>query len=337
MTYFILAAKRLYRSLPFVISILLLLGAVTLGSLLGKETAVPGAGIVALGEGKETSALLALLAEQDFVLYENEETLRCAIARGDISCGAVLAPDMEARILSTELDGCIRFLYPADSILPELFRVSVVTGVLSVASPYFSTPILKELAPEVDLTEEIAARYQEEKQNGTGFVFDIETVAGNAPREEDFGERFALTLLSVMLFVLPLLQSCRLFRPEYRTLEKRIGRQTAYTTVFLPEVGISLFSTLAAIAVGIPSASLLADKPRLLAHMGSAVAAAILLSLFALALPLVIKRAESLQMLIVPVLLLTLVFCPLMIDISLLFPAARVIRLFLPTYWIFLL
>ncbi len=337
MTYLYLALKRLSRSLPFLLSLILLLVAPTLGGLLGRQTASPNAGLVALDSSNETSQLIDILTEQGFLLYESEQAMREDIDLGRISCGAVLPADLGKRIRNVELDGSIRFLCPATALLPELFRVSVVSGILTVAAPYFSEPIIEELAPGYDLTSEIVAEYLARQNDGLGFVFDIETVETKPRVARDFGEIFGLTLLSVMLFILPLIQSCRICSDGYAALSRRLGKRIAYRTVFLPEVAVSQLCSLLCILIGLPLAAFLVGKPNLLAFLPSALLCSLLLGLLGLILPLVFKRADSLQMLIVPVLLLTLVFCPLFIDVAILFPAANILRAFLPTYWIFLL
>ncbi len=337
MTYLRLAARRLFRSVPFLVTLLCMAILVPAALLCGRTVAEPTAGFAANGTGEQTERLLSSLTDSGFIRYETEEALRTAISTGEVSCGAVLPADMEQRITSAKLDNSVLFLTAPTTILPDLFRISVVASVLSVASPYFSRPILEQLAPDSDLMHEIVSLYYEEQKNDTGFVFDVETVDGIAPEELDFGISFALTLLSVFLFALPLLQGCRLSSPQYLALKKRIGSRTAYRTVFLPEAAVSLLTTSLVLVLCFPVAALVSGKADFADKLIPALATAILLALLGLCLPLVFRRADALQMLLVPVLLLTIVLCPLFVDIGTFLPATRILRLFLPTYWIFLL
>ncbi len=335
MSFLLLACKRLFRSLPFLLSLLLLALTVTASLYSDRAIAPSPLGYTALGGGEETEALLTRLTERGFLRYESEDELRAAIQKGEIDCGAIFPADLETRITSASLENSVLFLCSPTAALPVLFRLEIVTELLFSASPYFSLPILEDLAPNADLREEIVERYQYEIQNGRGFVFDIETVTGEPPKETGFAISLAASVLSLFLFLMPLLQSCRLFQTGYRSLEGRLGKKTSLLTIFLPEALMSLLVTLLALCLIIPLGSRLSGQADFTAWLLPAVIAATLSASLGLALPLVFRRADALQMFTVPVLLLTLVLCPLFINIASLFPAANILRAFLPTYWIF--
>ncbi len=335
MTFLLLACKRLFRSLPLLLTLLLLVLTVTASLYSDRAIAPPTAGYVALGGGEETDAMLKRLSEYGFSRYETEDTLREAIGKGEIDCGAIFPADLETRITTADLENSVLFLCSPTASLPVLFRLEIVTELLSSASPYFSLPILEVLAPNADLREEIVERYQYELQNGSGFVFDVETISGNPPKETGFGISLAATALSVFLFLMPLLQSCRLFQSQYLALERRIGKKNALVTVFLPEALVSLLTTLLMLCLILPIGANLSGQTEIMGWLLPAFISAILLAALGLVLPILFRRADAVQMLIVPILLLTLVLCPLFINISLLFPTADALRLLLPTYWLF--
>ena len=335
MSFLFLAFKRMLRSLPFLLSLLLLTLTVTASLFCDRVIEPQGAGYVALSGGTESEAVQAGLSGRGFVRYETEEEMRHDIEAGILACGAVFVPDLESRITSASLEKSVRFLTSPTATLPTMFRLEIVTELLLAAAPYFSLPILETLAPSTDLRDEIVSAYHEELQSGTGFVFDVETVSGKVPDELGFALSLAVCLLSLFLFFLPLLQSCRLYQPEYRALVRRIGSKNALLTVFLPEAVVSFLLTLLALCIILPLGAVLSGKVRFIEWLLPAIISASLSASLGLLLPTVIRRADTLQMLTVPTLLLTLVLCPLFMNVANLLPAARFVQPFLPTYWIF--
>ena len=335
MRYILLAGKRLYRSLPFLLSLILLTLTVTASLYCDRAVTSPRAGVVTNGTGEHTDAMMERLIEYGFILYENEQTLRDALQNGTVDCGAVFPADIEQRITTPHLDGSILFLYSPTTSLPDLFRLELVTELLTEAAPYFSVPILKQLAPSADLSHEIAERYQYELLNGTGFVFDLETISGKEPTTTGFGISLATAALSLFLFLLPLIQSCRLYDRSYTAIENRIGKRKALLTVFLPEALVSLLTTLALVSLLIPLAASVSGQTAFAHRLLPALFTAILHAALGLILPLIFRKTDTLQMLAVPVLLLTVALCPLFFDFAIIAPAIDTVRLFLPTYWLF--
>ena len=335
MRYILLAGKRLFRSVPFLLSLILLTLTVTASLYCDRAVSSPRAGVVSNGTGEHTDAMLARLTEFGFLPYESEQALRDALQNGKIDCGAVFPADIEQRITTPHLDGSILFLYSPTTPLPDLFRLELVTELLTVAAPYFSVPILEQLAPNADLGDEIAERYRYELLNGTGFVFDLETVSGKEPTAVGFGISLATAALSLFLFLLPLIQSCRLYDISYAAIEKRIGKRKALFTVFLPEALVSLMTTLLTVSLLIPLAASVSGQTSFIGLLLPALFTAILHASLGLVLPLLFRRADALQMLAVPVLLLTVALCPLFFDFAMIAPAIDTVRLFLPTYWLF--
>lgn len=335
MRYILLAGKRLFRSVPFLLSLVLLMLTVTAALFCDRAVSSPVAGVVSNGTGEHTDAMMARLTEYGFLLYENEQALRDDLQNGVITCGAVFPADIEQRITTPNLAESILFLYTPTTSLPDLFRLELVTELLTEAAPYFSVPILEQLAPSADLADEIAERYRHELLNGTGFVFDIETVSGKAVSETGFGISLATAALSLFLFLLPLIQGCRLYDGSYTAIEKRIGKRKALFTVFLPEALVSLVTSLLLVCLLVPLAALASGQTAFTSRLLPALLTAILHASLGLVLPLLVRRADALQMLAVPVLLMTVAFCPLFFDLAIIAPVIRTVRLFLPTYWLF--
>ena len=158
MRYIFLAGKRLFRSVPFLLSLILLTVTVTASLFCDRAVSLPKAGVVSHGTGEHTAAMLERLTEYGFLPYDSEQALRDDLKNGIIDCGAVFPADIEQRITTPDPEQSIHFLYSPTTTLPDLFRLELVTELLTEAAPYFSTPILLELAPSADLSEKIAER-----------------------------------------------------------------------------------------------------------------------------------------------------------------------------------
>ena len=335
MRYILLATKRLFRSLPFLILLTLLTLTVTASLFCDRAVSEPKAGIVSGGTGVHTNAVMTRLAELGFLPYATEQDLREDLKRGVITAGAVLSADIEQRILAADLENTVLFLYTPTAVLPDLFRLEIVTELLTEAAPYFSVSILEQLVPSKDLSEMISEKYKNELLYGTGFVFDIETISGKEVTEIGFSISLATASLSLFLFLVPLILACRLYDRSYIAMERRIGKRAALFTVFLPEALVTLLTELLLVALLVPLSAMISGQTAFADRLLPALLATLLLFSLGLVLPLVFHRSDTLQMLAVPVLLMTLALCPLFLDLALLFPPLHTLRLFLPTYWLF--
>lgn len=336
MTYATLATRRLLRSLCFVLSVALLFGVAVFGVWLDDADRGLQAGYYTPSQGPLTTALRQGLEGYGcFISFDSEQALRTAVSAGEVNCGLLFASDLEQRLQQPSLSGSVLLLHCATTTLPDFYREVAVAELLTVAAPYFSRPVLDRLEVGRDLTPDVVAAYEALQKEGNGFFFEVQSVQGDAPPISSFGVTWTVTVLSVLLFAIPLLQACRMYQRSYQELSHRIGRRAALRTVFLPEALIVLAAECVCLVVATPLSVAWSGQTQLWSYLPACLISAVLLFAVATALALLLQRVEWLQMLLIPTLLLTLVLCPLYVDYGLFFPLLRTARLFLPTYWVF--
>ena len=137
------------------------------------------------------------------------------------------------------------------------------------------------------------------------------------------------TLYLLLLFAAVFYAAAEPVTDEARQLSARIGRRSAALHFFLPGFGLRLFLLFLAAALS----ALLAGRASLLPALLVFVLA---LAAFGFGLKLLPGKAWQ-GMLCLFLLILALAACPIYSDLSLQFPPAARLRLFLPPYWLWML
>lgn len=329
-----LAFRRLMRSAVFVLSMVIMLLAICGGGLCGRAYRGLRAGFVLENEGELSGQVCNELYKYGFARYDDEQKMREDVRFGRLDCGVSFCEDLEQRLSAVELTDCFKLYVSPLSTAPSMFSQAVCTELLYVAAPYLNLPVLERVAPGVDLEDEILGIYREMWQAQDSLFISYETIDGGQAHEAEFSETFVSLIVSLFLFIIPLMQGCRKYLKNYRGIRARIGSLRALQTVFLPEMLITLLCELAVLAIGLPAAALISGNPELMRLMLPAAVCALICCLLDIGIILVMPGGDAVQILMIPTLLLTLAVCPILFDLSAIIPPLRVLRPLLPTYWL---
>lgn len=334
MIWFRLSFRRLRRSAVFILSMIIMLLGICGGGLCDRAYKGLRAGFIFSGEGDNAERVCDELYKYGFERYYDESEMITAVRLGNLDCAVSFSDDLEERLLSVRLDESFRLYISPLSTAPLMFKEAVCTELLCVSAPHINFPLLEGLAPGSDFHDDILENYRKLWERKDGFSVSFETVDGAKAHEAAFSESFVSLIISLFLFVIPLMQGCRKYLNGYRGIKARIGKIDAFRTVFLPEMLITLICELIVIATGLPAAALISGNASLFRLLLPSIASALLLCLLDIGIILVMPSADSVQILMIPILLLTLAACPLIIDLSSILPFLRILRPALPTYWL---
>lgn len=334
MIWFCLSFRRLRRSAVFILSMIIMFLAICGGGLCDRAYHGLRAGFIFSGEGENAERVCDELYKYGFERFYDEAEMKTAVRLGRLDCGVSFCDDLEERLLSVELDNSFHIYVSPLSTAPSMFKEAVCTELLCVSVPYINFPLLERLAPDSDLNDEILDNYRRMWEERDGFSVGFETIDGAKTHEAAFSESFVSLIISLFLFMIPLMQGCRKYLKNYRSIEARIGKVCAFRTVFLPEMLVTLICELVVIAIGLPAAVLISGNTSLFRLLLPSLACALMLCLFDIGIILLMPSGDSIQILMIPTLLITLAACPLIFDLSSILPILRVLRPALPTYWL---
>ena len=321
------AVKRLFTTPWFTLFALLILLVPVLAQRAAAEVAVPAPGYAVEGAADEDARrMAAYLEEAGFTRHVSREELAEAVASGKADAGVVIPGNISEKLRAGRTEGCLGFIRSANAFLPDLWQEHASAALFGAYAPYVMADALEGTGLS---EEEIFAAYYGSFDNGKLFSFDIESAKGRVEPLSERQDRFFLGALSILLFAAAFYAAAEPLANETRKLSARSGMKKAVLRLYLPGAAARYLLLWLAGA----GAALLCERPAIILPLAAYV---LLLAVFGLCLKL-LPGAVWQGMLCLFLLLAALALCPIYNDLSLAFPAAAVIRRFLPPYWLWML
>lgn len=286
-------------------------------------------------DSAEAEAVLGYLSDYDFVIYETREEVEAAVRSGTADCGAILREGFEEAMESGEMEGVCEFLLSSRTSLQSTYSLLLAGGILEVYTPYLTAQAFADEGYEL-FQEEVDAYFAQAMEEITALDFVIVDVEGNEVSEEP------TILLPTGLIAIAgftaygfLAVAC-VRRPSEPVRVRFAGRSAYFRSAILPRLLSTGLLLLAATLIGI------ALGRRLLIFDLSAFALSVILyygiltALFAgmILLPL---PDHVLILIVAAEAAVSLVLCPLHMNIVLFVPQARVLRALDVPYWLYVL
>ncbi len=327
MTSLRFAVKRLFVTPWFALFWLLILLLPVMAQRAAAEVAVPAPGYAVEGQADEDAArMAAYLEEAGFVRYVSQKDLRMAVDQGKADAGVVIPGNISLILQKGAIESCLILIKSPNSFLPDLWQEHASAALFGVYSPYVMADALDGSGLS---EEEIFAAFYERFDAGKLFSFEIGSAKGHVEPLTERQNRFVFGALSLLLFAAAFYAAAEPLTDETRALAARSGKKAAFSHFFLPGAAVRYLLLWLAGA----GAALLCGRPGMVLPLALYV---LLLAAFGLALKALPGRTWQ-GMLCLFILLLSLALCPIYNDLSLVFPAAAVIRRFLPPYWLWMM
>ncbi len=339
MTYFAIALRRCLRTVYFPVLLCVLAAALCVVPHIGREERIPPAGFCDLDGSEVTERISAMLIQNGFVPYSDEEALRADVASGALDCGAVLPPDFETLVRRNQVEEAVVLYTSPVSHAPEMHRNHLAAAVFSELAPYLSAAAFAEVGvAEVGVAEEaVVARYRELVEGGLMFSFRLEDVDGASLSEDAGALAYTIGAASLLIFAIMMHGACRIAESDVAALAMRIGgRQTVLGTV-LPRLLLNAGGVVTAVGL----AAWLSGEPILRALLPAIVWYTLLLCLLGLLICLLFVRIRrvyggGVRIVTLYMLLAAPVLCPILYDAAVIFPWIGILRLLCPPYWLWL-
>ncbi|MBR4206828.1 MAG: hypothetical protein IKQ92_15245 [Clostridia bacterium] len=323
----LLHMKRLMRTVWFPVLLVVLVLALLAACLIGEKEGLPPVGAANDDDSELSEKIMARLESMGFAAVGSEDVLREEIAQGRLDCGVLLPKGFGESLLSGDVHAV--FLETPDSYVPTLIRNQAAAAIFYERARIVSSDGLDEVGVD---SADYDAIYREMTMEGAQFTFEI-VVRDGAERTapEPRGLAYAMGALALLGFSAVMFQTDRSFsRTE---LAGRLGARNTLTSLLLPELLGAWFCLVCAVLLACFGMRLFGSPVGGMLALCSVCWITLAFS-FAAAASYLLKTSAWRQGLAFAVLLFTPALCPIAWDAGLLVPAVGFVRLFLPTYWL---
>ncbi len=333
MKFFILTCKRLFRRPAFLLLLLSAAAAIFFAPLLGRDEAIPPAGVCDLDGSAASAAVCEMLCADGFVLCDDEAELRAGVQSGRYDCGVILPCGMEDALRKGRTEGMLPLITAPTSFVPELYQNHVTAAVFSVYAPYLTADVLADTPIS---EEEVLEEYRTLMESGLLFSFTLSTGEEAIQPENTRALTYTLGAASLFLFALLVYATCGALTGDCARFARRIGLGRTLRFILLPELVLRAALAMLFSAAALCLASFITEAPFLLRLIWPICVYILLLSSLSMVISAVFSHVGQMQTLSCFLLLLALVLCPIYTDVTLTFPFAAVLRCFVPSYWLWL-
>ncbi len=332
--YFSLSLKRTLRTVYFPVMLVVFSIVTYFAPSLGASEDLLPAGLCNNDTSEISARIVEYLLDNGYELCSDEAELTDGIESGRYSCGAVIPNGFGALVSELNADGAIKFIVTPVSYAPEIYQNHIAAIVYREAAPYITAAALDE----TDITfDEVYEKYVGMSEDGVLFSFDEQLSEGNVRHEAEREKTYTLTAVSLLIFALIMYSASDVFTSDIPSLAPRIGIRKTVVTAVIPDVFARLFGVNAAYIVSAHLRLWLCSDDLLVALIPIVFVYSILTVAFGIFAVTIFAGREKTSACTFYLLVLSLVLCPIYFDIELVLPALGKLRLFLPTYWLWLL
>lgn len=331
MKSFWLAVKRCVTDIPFYIGLILLLGMLPLVATLGKVPEQLPAGVLNLDTSGMAERITERLLGSGFIRYTEEEQLLQAVEEGRLDCGIIFTEGLGKRAVAGTLEQDVRVICSPQSLAEELYLGQVSACLFEEIAPYITAGELASVGiPETEVLD----AYWNMIEQGYSFSFEILTENGLPVPENQKSKDLMTGTLAVLLYILVTMTAVSAVHKDMRKLFPKLGKKKSIVHVLLPDLAIRLPMICVAMILGLLLAEPVTAGAVESALILPACIYCLLIALLAVTVSLLCPDTRVLYLLVFVVLIVSVVICPIYIDITVLDQRLAFVREFTPVYWL---
>ena len=320
--------KRLLKKTSLIIVLLICALCIFLCGGLSKDDGIPECGIVA--ESSPLAQAIENKAVSDgFIRFDDEESLHKALNDGRISMGMVLSADFDTRIKNGDTDGIISLIETHDAVLQSLYKYRMAAYIIEAYTPYLTSDLLSKDGFEIS-PEEMESATKNYLENEKQFFFTVESSSGVPLEDEHYSLKLTKGAISLLLFFALGIFALPFTDDEISAVAKRKGARTAILHYLLPSVLITVFLFALCVSLALIASDTIFESsvthliPDTLSYILFLFGIGILARTF-------FKSGEKLAVPMIIICILSLVYCPIFVDVTSLIGLSSFPKYLLPT------
>ncbi len=332
--YLFLSLKRAVRTVYFPVMLVIFAAAIYFAPAIGEEEGLPPAGLCCFDGSEISVRITEYLCENGYEMCENEEILREKVSSGEYSCGAVIPDGLGELVAKGRPDGAVKFIVTPISYAPELYKNHIAAAVYRECAPYITA---EALADTVITFEDVYEEYSEMTEAGAYFTFNEQLSDADVSYEKEREKTYTLAAISLLVFALMMYSASDTLRGDIMPLSHRIGSGKAVLFSVLPDISVRIAGIVSAYAIAAFMRGKIAEDD-VLTELFSAVALyTVLVSAFAVFAVTLFAGVTRTSAFTFYMLVISLLLCPIYLDVALVLPVISPLRVLVPPYWLWML
>lgn len=325
------ALKRCFSDTAFVFVLFMILFLLPLAAILGKVPEQLPAGVLDHDRSELSERVVEQLVQENFVVFEEEESLYRAVEAGELDCGVILPRGLQEIIRTGSVCGDVKVIRSAQSLTEELYMGQVSACLFAEIAPYITAEQLRKFdIPQ----EEVLDKYHD--RLGQGYLFSFEILSQDAlPIPENIKAKSLMTgVAAVMSYIVASLAVITVVHKDMRSMLPKLGKKACAKYVMAPSLVIRTLMICTAMVIGIIAAEPLTSGNTETQMILPVCLYTVVIVLVLLSVSLICPDTRILYLLLFVVLTASVVICPIYIDITVLSPVFAQVREFVPVYWL---
>lgn len=321
----IFTIKRILKDIPFLVLLACVIIVPIIAFKTGENIKTPPFGYVCDDSSDDAARLCKELDNAGFVRCSDADELEAEISAAHLDCGVIFNGDISKRMESGDFNESVLLITSAETVMPELCRISTVSALSMVYSPYVTYEALQK-AVSIDRTKQV---YYDMVDSGQLFTFEIKSASGLARLDNARSRNLFKGALSILIFITLMIGICRPSWRHKKDMQTRFGHTKAFFRVCIPEF---LIRTALLIIISVITCLIMGQTDLIRAaaiYTISAGVAGLILT--------VLLSDAAILVLTVFITILSLGLCPMFTDLAELIPAVTIIRKFLIPYMLWIL
>ncbi len=331
--HFYLALVRTVRTVYFPVILTVLALAVYFAPALGGEESIRPAAICDLDGSEISSRVANTLRDYGFEICESEAEMRELIVSGRYDCGAVLPRGFGERLSESDLEEAVDFIITPTSYADDMYKNYVAAAVYTEFAPYITYDALRE----TELTMgDVRKAYRDRLDKGLLFSFDIESTEEGVSVSAERPRTYTLAAVAFLVFAIITYTVSDELKGDVASISGRIGTGRVMILSVIPTLAVRVAFLLFAYGIAAYLRRAL-EGDGILVELFLAVACyTVSVLAFALLLAALVGDSGRIEIVSFYILILSLILCPVYMDLTVLLPVLAKIRLGAPLYWMWI-
>ena len=266
-------------------------------------------------------------------MEDSEAVLREKISKAQLDCGIVITEGFGEKMMEVDLDEAVIFIDSPLSYQPELYQNHAGAAIFGEVAPYIA---VKHLENTAITSDRVVAEYEKMIADGADFSFVFQTTDSVEISDNGHAKTYVLGTAALLIFAFMMYAACDVYTVGTSALSHRIGMKKTVIYTVLPDLAVRVVGVWLAMLSAALASKLFMGDGIILALMLPMCIYTLLLGAFGVILGVIFASTRRIQIFTFFVLIMSLVLCPIYIDLALMVPMIERFRYILPPYWLWL-
>ncbi len=331
--FFTIASMRALRTVYFPVLMIILAVTLYFAPVLGEKEAIPPAGICDYDDTELSRRVVNYLTQNGYTVFDNEEAMRKMISEGKLNCGAVINEGFESLMYADMADNAVTFIKSPLTYSGGIYQSHISAAIFGEIAPIIAAG---ELSGTNITEKDISDEYKHLTDTTVRFSLDVETVESNEAPAISRPMTYLLTAASFMIFAVIMHSVCSVLWQDLNSAAPRIGIDKTIIHLIIPDIAVRILGISLSVVISALTALWIRGNSLIITLLPSIFAYTLFVTALAIVMFAVLRKRSLVQVFSFFVLILSLIFCPIYMDISVMLRWAEDFRVLAPPYWLWI-